>query len=86
MRDFKPAPKVRHKHKNLTQDDLEKRLDQVFDKEDNHKEYTWVNFDEDYNLDPEETIEKLEKANYKTQKHSGYPNPRSIKVTLNTDK
>ena len=84
MKDFKPAPKPTHKHKNLTQDDLQKLLDQTFEREDNHNKGIWINFDEDYNLDPEETKTKLEQAGYKVTKHANYPEKKMIKIELNS--
>lgn len=82
MDDFKKAPKTTHKHKNLNQDDLQNALEKTFNTPDNHNERLIVRFDEDYNLNPEQTIQKLEEAGYIVEQHHHFNKKDKIRVLL----
>ncbi|QYA46166.1 hypothetical protein KYI13_13035 (plasmid) [Macrococcoides bohemicum] len=67
MKDFKKAPQINQIHKNLNQEDLQKALDEKFNKQDNEHAFLNIDFTNDYSLDKNQTVEKLKQAGYKVQ-------------------
>lgn len=85
MKNFKTAPIIKGKNKNLTHEDLDERLQIYFNVNDNHNLDFVVNFEDTYDLDPIETIWNLEEAGYNTTKHWNYKKEKIIIVSLNNE-
>ncbi|MCG7333555.1 hypothetical protein [Salinicoccus roseus] len=76
------APTPRYKHKNLTAHDLWETLERVFHRSLTDDAKMVIRFDEDYNIDPGETIEKLKAAGYKVERHLHYDMYDKIRISL----